>query len=292
MSSLLAHPARRSRPRRALVLPLLLAASLGCCPLHAAGWRVTLGAEQGWAGGWIRVRENEVPATRLRLNDDLSVDHMQSLRLLAWTPLGDAGELHLGLSTHRLDGSAQFTAPVYFNGTKVAPGRLDTVTHFQDFIELDASYWRHLADVGPGSLWGSLGARYVMLNFRMQGTIAADSPGHELKEDFYVQELPVPMLGLHLRYPLGQALQLTADVSWGRLPWVNSLRTEGGEVRLAQSNSDEQIGLAYQLNPRWELTAYAFHTEFAQDERSREDGNAVYLHNSGVGISADYAFQR
>ena len=286
----LAHTTRRSHRRRALALPLLAAASLGCGRLHAADWHVTVAAEQGWVGGWIRVRENDVPATRLRLNGDLGVNHMQSLRLLAWTPLGDAGELHLGLTTHRLDGSALLAAPVYFNGTKVAPGRLDTVTHFQDFIELDASYWRHLADVGRGSVWGSLGARYVMLNFRLDGTIAADSVGHELKEDFYVQELPVPMLGLHLRYPLGDALQLTADVNWGRLPWVNSLRTEGGEVRLAQTNSDEQVALTYRWNPRWQFTAYAFHTEFAQDERSREDGNVVYLHDTGVGLSAEYAF--
>jgi hypothetical protein len=287
----LAPAARRHRRRRAFALPLLLATSLGGRPLHAADWHLTLAAEQGWAGGWIRVRENDVPATRLRLNDDLGVDHMRSLRLLAWTPLGEAGELHLGLATHRLDGSAQFAAPVYFNGTKVAPGRLDTVTHFQDFIELDASYWRHLADLGSGgSLWGSLGARYVMLNFKLNGTVAADSPGHELKEDFYVQELPVPMLGLHLRYPLGDTLQLTADASWGRLPWVNSLRTEGGEVRLAQTDSEEQVALAYRWNPHWQFTAYAFHTEFAQDERSREDGNTVYLHDSGVGVSAEYAF--
>ena len=85
-------------------------------------------------------------------------------------------------------------------------------------------------------------------------------------------------------------LQLTADVDWGRLPWVNSLRTEGGEVRLAQTDSDEQVGLAYRFNPHWQLATYAFHTEFAQDERSREDGNAVYLHDSGVGVSAEYAF--
>lgn len=283
--------ARRNRRRRAFVLPLLLAASLGGRPLRATDWHVSLAAEQGWAGGWIRVRENDVPATRLRLNDDLGANHMQSLRLLAWTPLGDVGELHLGLTTHRLDGSAQFAAPVYFNGTKVAPGRLDTATHFQDFIELDASYWRRLADVGRGgSLWGSLGARYVMLNFKLDGAIAADSPGHELKEDFYVQELPVPMLGLHLRYPLSDVLQLTADASWGRLPWVNSLRTEGGEVRLAQTDSEEQVALAYRADPHWRFTAYVFHTEFAQDERSREDGNAVYLHDSGAGISAEYAF--
>jgi len=44
------------------------------------------------------------------------------------------------------------------------------------------------------------------------------------------------------------------------------------------------------VEPSLAVTAYAFHTEFAQDERSREDGNAVYLHDTGVGLSAEYAF--
>jgi hypothetical protein len=216
---------------------------------------------------------------------------MQTIRLDAWKPLSDASELHLGFSTSRLNGHTLIDAPVYYNGTTIAPGRLDTATRFQDFIAFDASYWHRLLDFGNGGrLWGSVGATYVMLNFRLDGTIAADSTGHELKEDFYVQELPVPTLGLHLRYPLTAALKLTADVTMGRLPWVNSLRTEGGQVRLAQTNKEEELGLEYQFAPHWQAVAYVVHRYLGQDERSREDGNAIRLGSTGVGLGVGYQF--
>jgi hypothetical protein len=269
---------------------LILAAGL---PARADdnSWHVALRAEQGVPGGWIRVRENAIQGTRLAIHDGLGVNHMQTLTLLAWKPISDAGQLHFGFSTSRLDGHTVIADPAYFNGTTIAPGRLDTATHFQDFIAFDASYWHRLLDFGDGGrLWGSVGATYVMLNFKLDGTIAADSTGHELKEDFYVQELPVPTLGLHLRYPLTDTLQLTADATIGRLPWVNSLRTEGGEVRLAQTDEEAELGLEYRFAPHWEAVGYAFHRYFGQDERSREDGNVIHLSSNGIGLGVDYQF--
>ena len=274
------------------MLLLILVGWLTWGSAHAASsWRVGLGGEDGLPSGWVQVRENGIQGTRLDIHHGLGAQHMQTLRLLAWRPLSDVGQLHVGFATSNLDGQATIGAPVYFNGTTVAPGRLAAVTHFQDFIGFDASYWRRLFDFGDGRrLWGSIGATYVMLNFRVAGTVAADSVGHELKEDFYVQELPIPTLGLHLRYPLTTALKLTADVTAGHLPWVNSLRTEGGEVRLAQTNEEEMLGLEYQLGQHWQMAVYAFHSYFGQDERSREDGNVIRLSSHGVGLAVDYLF--
>ncbi|HZY34118.1 MAG TPA: hypothetical protein VFE75_10160 [Rhodanobacter sp.] len=268
-------------------------AGLVSLPAHADddSWRVAVRAEQATPGGWVRVRENAIQGTQLPIRGGLGVNHMQTIRLDAWRLLSDASELHFGFSSSRLDGHTLIDAPVYYNGTTIAPGRLDTVTRFQDFIAFDASYWHRLADFGNGGrLWGSVGATYVMLNFRLDGSIAADSIGHELKEDFYVQELPVPTVGLHLRYPLTDALKLTADVTLGRLPWVNSLRTEGGEVRLAQTNEEEELGLEYRFAPHWQALAYVVHRYLGQDERSREDGNAIHLSSNGIGLGIDYQF--
>jgi hypothetical protein len=268
-------------------------AGLLSLPAHADddSWRVAVRAEQATPGGWVRVRENAIQGTQLPIRGGLGVNHMQTIRLDAWKPLSDAGELHFGFSTSRLNGHTLIDAPVYYNGTTIAPGRLDTVTRFQDFIAFDASYWHRLVEFGNGGrLWGSVGATYVMLNFRLDGSIAADSIGHELKEDFYVQELPVPTVGLHLRYPLTDALKLTADVTLGRLPWVNSLRTEGGEVRLAQTNEEEELGLEYRFAPHWQALAYVVHRYLGQDERSREDGNAIHLSSNGIGVGIDYQF--
>ncbi|MHA6203043.1 hypothetical protein ACXU4B_01295 [Dyella soli] len=272
---------------------LAMAGALCAGPVQADehAWHLELQGELSSPTGWVQVRENAIEGTRLHFDHDLNVNHMQSIRLLAWKPLSDVSELHFGFSTSQLDGNATTEVPVYYNGTTIAPGRLDTVTRFQDFIAFDASYWHRLMDLGQGGrLWWSAGATYVMLNFKLSGTIAADSVGNELKEDFYVQELPVPVLGLHLRYPLTDELRLTADGSWGRLPWVNSFRTEGGEVRLAQTNWEVVLGLEYAFSPHWKLEGYAFHRYFGQDERSHEDGNQIRLGTNGGGLGVDYEF--
>ncbi len=254
-------------------------------------WHLQLSGEWSAPGGWVQVRENDIQGTRLHLSDDLDVNDMQTIRLQAWKSFSDGGELHLGFATHQLQGRSSTDVPVYFNGTTVAPGRLDTATHFQDFIAFDASYWHRLVDVGRGgSLYGSVGATYVMLNFVVHGTLAAGSVGNELKEDFYVQELPVPIFGLHLRYPLGGQLRFTADASWGRLPWVNSFRTEGGEVKTAQTHWEAVLGLEYTLSPRWKLAGYVFHRYYAQDESSHEDGNQISLATNGGGLGVTYQF--
>lgn len=276
---------------RVLLLPLM--ALLYAMPARAddTSWHLQLSGEWSAPSGWVQVRENQIQGTRLHFSDDLNVNDMQTIRLQAWKPFSDVSELHLGFATNQLLGSSSTDVPVYFNGTTIAPGHLDTATHFQDFIAFDASYWHRLIDVGQsGSLYGSVGATYVMLNFRVRGIIASDSVGNELKEDFYVQELPVPIFGLHLRYPVNDELRFTADASWGRLPWVNSLRTEGGEVKTAQTNWEAVLGLEYSLSPQWKLVGYLFHRYYAQDESSHEDGNQVSLATNGGGFGVTYQF--
>lgn len=281
-----------SRIWRSVIL-LLAAAVLTIAPARGSdnSWQLMATGETGVPGGWVQVRENAIQGTRLHFSNNLNVNRMQTFKLHAWKPLSDVSELHIGFSISQLDGHASTAVPVYFNGTTIAPGRLDTITHFQDFLAFDASYWRRLVDFDNGGcLWGSVGATYVMLNFRVGGTIAANSVGNELKEDFYVQELPVPTLGLHLRYPLTDALKFIADIDVGRLPWVNSLRTEGGKVRLAQTNEEEILGLEYRFTAHWQAMGYVFHRYFGQNERSREDGNVIRLRLSGIGLGVDYQF--
>jgi hypothetical protein len=118
------------------------------------------------------------------------------------------------------------------------------------------------------------------------GAFAADSPGHELKEDFYVQELPVPTLGLHL--PLVAPWGQLGDFSVGRLSRVNSLRTEGGEVKLAQTNVGARIGVSDAFAPHCSLDRDALHNALVQSERSREDGNFVRLHSPGTGLRVEH----
>ncbi|WP_147292934.1 hypothetical protein [Dyella psychrodurans] len=254
-------------------------------------WTLAIYGEDSIPTGWVQVRENAVGGTKLYFDRNLHVNTMQAIRLAAWRPITDVSEIHVGFWTSQLQGHATTSVPVYYNGTTIAPGRLDTTTDFNDFIAFDASYWHRLFDFSNGGrLWWSVGATYVMLNFVVDGTIAANSAGHELREDFYVQELPVPIVGLHVRYPLTQALTFTTDVSWGRLPWVNSLRTEGGEIRLAQTNDEATLGFEYRFAEHWRAALYGFHRYFGQNERSREDGNVIRLRSNGAGLGVSYQF--
>jgi len=281
------------RPHHVGLALVLLAAGLALpmCSRAGSPWDLSVHAEIGSPGGWVQVRENGIEGTRLSIDDDLDVQRMQTLRFRAARAFSDDDQLRFGVSASMLDGSTTITEPVVFNGTTVAPGKLDTVTHFQDFLQADVAYWRRLAAFdGGGGFWGSIGATYVLLNFRLDGTIAPDSAGHELKEDFYVQELPVPVVGLHLDYPFAGAWKLDIDATAGRLPWVDSHHSEGGEVRLAQTDEDVSAGVDYRFASDWHAGAYVFYRFFAQDERSHEDGNAIRLSSRGIGIDVGRRF--
>lgn len=259
---------------------------------HAAGsWRWDLSVENGRPSGWVQVRENAIEGTRLHFADDLNVHSMSGLRMAARKTLGPRGQWHLSLASYRLTGNAAIAQAVYFNGTTIAPGPLRTATRFPHFLRFDTSWWRRLAG-GPdrASLWGSAGLAFVMLNFRLHGTVAASSAGTETKEDFDTQELPVPMLGLHLRYPLGRGWRFKASGDAGHLPWIDSLRREGGIVRLTQTDVDLAVGFDKRLTRDWRLGLAAYSRNYAQHERSREDGNVIHLRDRGLRIGVSHPF--
>src|SRR5690348_10802948 len=174
--SMTCRPRNRSTFRSHLASAASLSLAVGlmaAVPARADnGWDLSVLAEVGSPGGWVQVRENEIQGTRLGISDDLDVNHMTTLRLRAIKTYSDVNEVHLGFATSMLDGSATIDTPVNFNGATIAPGRLDTITHFQDFLTFDASYWRRLTGFdNGGGIWGSVGATYVLLNFRLQGTL-------------------------------------------------------------------------------------------------------------------------
>lgn len=274
------------------MMSMIIAMLLISDSVRAAGdWHLVLLGEAGVPSGWVQVRENAVEGTRLHFADGLGVKHTRALALHAWKPLSDVSEVHLAVAGNTLQGNTMINDPVFFNGTTLAPGRLAAITRLTDFLVLNADYWRRMAGFGNGGrLWGSVGVSVVLLNFRLQGTIAADSIGHELKEDFNTQELPVPTLGLHLRDPLSARWNLTADVSAGYLPWVNSLRKEGGEVRLQQTEAEGKLGLEYNFASHWQAVGYVYGRHFIQQERSHEDGNVIHLNTRGVGLGIAYRF--
>lgn len=124
----------------------------------------------------------------------------------------------------------------------------------------------------------------------MNGTLTANSVGRETKEDFVTQELPIPMLGVRLDEPINDRLHFIATLDAAYLPRVNSLRTEGGEVKLAQSNLDATLGLDYTLTRSLHLAGGYYFSYLKQDEQSHEDGNRILLKDNAAEIGLAHTF--
>jgi opacity protein-like surface antigen len=183
---------------------------------------------------------------------------------------------------------------VLFNGATLAGGStLITRTHFPHFMRVTLTGERRLASIGGrGTLSGNAGFTFVLLTFELQGTLAPNTAGRETKEDFVTQELPVPLVGLRLEYPLARRVSVVSAVDGGFLPWVNSLRSEGGTVSLKQSHVDLALGLAYALTRSLQLDVGYRGTRFAQFERSHEDGNDIRFGEDAVRVGMVWRLAR
>lgn len=270
----------------ALVAAAILGVTAGSAHAKSHIWQVGLAAADGTPSGVVQVRENRIEGTRLDLRNTLGVSHVTSLRLSAIHRLGSRSELHLWLSITQLDGSGVLTDTAYFNGATLSPGPVSSNTHYLDDWRLTADYWRRVLRFrSGGGLWLSGGLTYVGLNFKIGARVTVGSTGHETKEDFITQELPVPIVGIHLRYPICAGLSLFGGIQGGHLPWTNSLRREGGMVQVTQTNEDADVGVSYQFSETWSAQLYVFDRRYMQNERSSEDGNFIRLNVHGIGIA-------
>jgi hypothetical protein len=200
--------------------------------------------------------------------------------------LSGRSALRLNVASTALDGQVTLPNDVLFNGATLAGGStITTATNFPHFVRVTIQGERRIASIGQhGALSGTAGLTFVLLTFELHGTLAPGTAGRETREDFVTQELPVPLIGLRLEYPLARRLDVISSIDGGFLPWVNSLRSEGGTVSLKQSHLDLALGLSYAL-ARWlRLEMEYAGTRFAQFERSHEDGNEIRLGEDGVRV--------
>lgn len=255
-------------------------------------WSLALGVSDGAPSGWVQVRENSIVGSRLGYQDDLGVSHVPAQTITLRRHLSEDGYWQLSLQNLTLQGTAIPSHDVYFNGTTLPAGRpLSATTRFPDFVALEVLRGFSLSRFGNGGqLSGELGARYTALTFYMSGTIAPNSVGHETKEDFVTQELPIPAAGIRLQYPLSDSLWLTSGFSLAYLPWLNSLRHEGGVVRLRQLEDRLEGGIRYSVTSALSLHALVYYSYFSQHERSAEDDNSILLERRGVELEVQYLF--
>ena len=70
----------------------------------------------------------------------------------------------------------------------------------------------------------------------------------------------------------------------------NSLRYEGGDVKLSQTHADAWAGLRYRLTRAVDVEAGYRFSYFVQHEVSREDGNSIHLWNDGLSALLTHRF--
>ena len=259
------------------------AALEGANPVMDGRWEVTLDGRIGFPRGRLKVGEfptgsnksggGGTPGTLLRLHT-LGIDVSEALEGAVALYVTPRDAVRASYLYYFLNGSSTPRVSVVYNGQEFAPGQLRTNA---DFSRFSLAYERTLLSRPVGErLIGSAGLTYVNLNPTLTGH------GKSNSEDFYRQELPVPILGLRRDYPLGQRLLLQASLAGGGLPRVDSLRKEGGTMYLQQSHADAGVGLAHLLgrNAKVEL-GYHF-TYFFQYEISHEDKNLFELIDNGL----------
>ncbi len=264
-------------------------ATVGAATTMVGPWELGFEGRIGVPTGRLKVGEfptgpfkaggGGTPGTSLRLRE-LGIDVSGVLEANVAFHLTPEDAIRASYLYYFLRGSTSVNGPsVVFNGAEFGTGPLDTNA---DFYRISLAYERTLFGRPSGErLVGSAGLTYVHLDPALTGHVVGQSGGEASggsnSEDFYRQELPVPILGLHWDHPLTSRLLLRMSVEGGGLPRVDSLRKEGGTVYLQQSHADASVGLAYILAPHAQVDAGYHLTYFFQHERSHEDNNLFEL---------------
>jgi hypothetical protein len=242
-------------------------------------WEVSLDGQIGVPRGYVKVGENEIPGTKLRLHEDLGIDISGALEVGAAFHFTPRDAIRGTFLYYFLDGGANMPQSIAYNGAMFGPGHVDTNT---DFYRFSLDYERELLNRPELVLTGSAGLTYAYLAVTLSGQ------GQRSPEDFFRQELPVPILGLRANFPLGDRVGARVFVAGGGLPPVNSLRKEGGTVYLSQA--DAGVSVTYRITRALEAEAGYRFTYFFQHEKSHEDDNTFQLIDNGFRLGLSFRF--
>src|SRR5450759_238252 len=144
-------------------------------------WELVMRGEIGIPQGYVQVRENEIQGTHLDLRHDLGIETSESFGLEVVRRLRSGSDLRLSVNALLLYGSTTLPGDVFFNGATLQGGtRLETRPFF---LRVNALYERTLAHLADGgSVAAGVGFSYVLLDFRLQGTLAATTRDAETSE--------------------------------------------------------------------------------------------------------------
>ena len=258
---------------------------------RAASWELGLSARAGVPTGWVQVRENTVVGTRLPFGSALDVHAIYAGVVSATLHPDGPTRIEMAITSFWLSGTSTPADSVHFNGTTLEAGApLHTRTGFPHYLAITVTGTHDVAQFGGGAFGVTGGLSFVALTFVLEGTLTPTSATRETQEDFITQELPVPVLGAEYRLPLGARWRLDARLTGGWLPWVNSLRKEGGTVSITQTELQGVATFRYAASRAIDLTLEARASQFAQNEQSNEDGNQIAIRAVSLGAGAAWRF--
>jgi hypothetical protein len=252
-------------------------------------WEISLGAQIGAPKGFVKVGEFDRSGDKLRLHNDLNIDTFEVVSLGAGFHITERDVIRARVDYTFLYGTATRGDETAFNGALLAAG--ESIRTRPVFGRITGLYEHEFIREPSGALLAAGGGlTFVYLNFKLHGTLAPATVGHETQEDFYAQELPVWLLAVHGEYPISDRVHLIGAVDGGCLPWVDSLRTEGGTVKIAQGHADVFAGVRVAITPQVFADAGYTYTYFSQHEHSHEDDNKILFLGHAFGFGLTYRF--
>ena len=247
-------------------------------------WEFSIGGLIGAPVGHLQVGEFHNgagdPGTRLTLGA-LGIHLSEAVEVGAAFHFTADDALRVSGLYYFLRGDSTPGRSIVYNGEEFKPGALHTEA---DFWRLDVAYERALWRSPVDELVGSIGLAFVYFNPTLTGH------GHSNSEDFYLQELPVPIVGLRWSHALGGNWLLRLGASGGGLPQIDSGRQEDGTVHLTQAHADADAGLIYRWGKATELEVGYHFTYFFQHEKSHEDVNDFELIDNGLRVRFNMRF--
>jgi opacity protein-like surface antigen len=286
--------APRCRIGRAAMLAMLLGVLSMPNPVAAddqnlGPFELTLSTLVGAPAGFVKVGEFDRSGAALHFQRDLGIDTFETVQGGVVYHLTPADALRARFDYTFLYGGTTLDRDTAYNGALLAG---DTHVSSRPLFGRVLGFYDHRFVDAPNGfrLYGGLGLTYTYLEFKLHGTLAPTTVGHETTEDFYAQELPVPLGVLHADYPINDRLSLTGWADGGALPRVDSLRTEGGQVTLTQGHADLFLGVRYAVTDAFSVDGGYSFTYFAQHQISGEDNNEILFFGHGFGLNLAYRF--
>jgi hypothetical protein len=254
----------------------------------------------------VHVREEQLNGTRFHLVSALGIRRMDIPRIVLTYWFDELNAIQVNFRYFDAAGSHRLNQPATFNGTTLIPNQrlsprgtlwLDGAVYYER--RLTPWLQLHLGKeflLNHLDLRVKLGLEFTYIDFRLNnGTaqVTSASPKGETSEDFFLQELPMPTIGMESYAKISEHVRLEASLKVNWINRWNSLRDEGGTVYTSQLGFETHWRLYYvdfpyldALHPFVGL-GYLY---YRQNEQSHEDGNFIRLSVVGPEFGVTYTF--